>query len=175
LALVTTPNEGLVRGKKAREPKSVRSGVEVAEEFKELVELVERIVDGIRAELETIELRSANWLDNYNGRPDRITYDRGVVIEELKGILNYIVEYAYPPEGQGAGAHVTNVYLTLEHGLVAQLEEDYYNPYGSHVGTEKWWTEVTTMLEMAKRRVEKYKVAELRRVKEEVMTELSKV
>jgi len=142
---------------------------------RELVELVTKIVDGIRAELGMVELRSANWLDNYNGRPDRVTYDRGVSIEELKEILNYIVDYAYPPKGQGAGARITDVYLTLEHGLVAQLEEDYYNQYGSHVGTEKWWTEVTTLLEMAKRRVEKYKVAELRRVKEKVIANLSKV
>ena len=118
-------------------------------------------------QLQLIRLESIGWLDDYNGRSPSITAVHGVPLSDISGEIQELANIVYDGE-----CVIDGIYATVEQGIVIQFCRDAYNQYGNYVGTEKWWTKLTTLTDMAKRKIKKLNIHTL---KQSIQRDLEKL
>lgn len=112
------------------------------EELKKYVENVEQM---------RIRLYRQNWLDDYNGRPGVEKYVYGIKItrddnEELLNLVTKILKIVHnDPYIRADFIAVTS------DSIYVQWHADTINPYGSYVGTEYSYEELSHVIEKFKR------------------------
>jgi len=149
------------------------SEFEKLDELNELIKKVREAIEDIKPELDVFELEYISWSDDARGKPASVTLVHGVEIKDLDLLygIDDVVNLAYEDEA-GQKVVVDAVYMTIEEGLVAQLHKDVENQYGRHVGTERWYVLIPTIIEVARKTVSKSTHEKLRQKIRQVLTQL---
>ena len=127
------------------------------EEIKKLEETLKKYLENLKPELECIELRTINWLDDYNGREPVRRRTFGIkASDDLDKFVTRLLHEA----GEGGKAYV---YFTIE-GVRIQRTEAKYNQFGRWVGTSQWVITLEDLIKDLKEKKTKHTIEELKKV-----------